>query len=71
VDMLEQVGCVVPHVQNRLLVAGQECLYHLGFQVLSLHVLLVQKVQILIPEELRLQLQVLNLLALLVQNCKY
>lgn len=43
VDMLEQVGCVVPHVQNRLLVAGQECLYHLGFQVLSLLGLLVQK----------------------------
>jgi len=32
VDMLEQVGCVVPHVQQRLIVAGQERLYHVGFQ---------------------------------------
>ena len=32
VHMLEQVGCVVPHVQHRLLVAGQERLYHVGFR---------------------------------------
>lgn len=32
VDMLEQVGCIVPYVQNRLLVAGQERVFQLGFQ---------------------------------------
>lgn len=31
-DMLEPVGCVVPYVQHRLLVAGQEHLYSVGFQ---------------------------------------
>ena len=30
--MLEQVGCVVPYVQHRLLVAGQERIYQVGFQ---------------------------------------
>ena len=32
VDMLERVGCVVPYVQNRLLVAGLEKVYQVGFQ---------------------------------------
>lgn len=32
VNMLERVGCVVPYVQNRLLVAGEERIYQLGFQ---------------------------------------
>ena len=39
-------------------------------EVISLLALLVQKVQILTPEELRLQLQVLSLLALLAQKYK-
>jgi hypothetical protein len=32
VDMLERVGCVVPYVQNRLLVAGEERIYQLGVE---------------------------------------
>lgn len=31
-DMLEPVGCVVPYVQHRMLVAGQEHLYSVGFE---------------------------------------